>query len=549
MLKLFKNRLKFNAESVLIIIFTLLALGLLHTQLIYELLITPKETIYLGTIHYAPDYFSYLSQLIQGRDNWLYSQPMYMGEKLTPIFSRWPFVLLGHIAFILGINMVLAYHLAVLIFRITFFTAAYILIRIIFPKSAKLRLLSYFMFLFTTSWPLIVIKNGVLSITAYQDWYNLGNFYSRFGPTYHHLLDNTLMIAGLILTILWFRKLKDASHKGKLLFILGFILIGFVLVSQTPTHWLLLIGCTFIFAIVNLRIISRRLHFFEFRNFVPVLLIFLSGLPMLLDLNSVYSKPPYSTTSMWEGTQQILFTPANIFFRNGLIIVLALLGIGKFMRRLTEVRKLSLIFLVLSSLLTYSGILKKVGMSNMRFWPQAIYVILAVLAACGIDQTAEILGKKKLKESFVIAFVLLIFTVTTALSLFGELRQMLKPRIGDSRIYLPSEISKLYNFILFNTDKDGVFLVPWPYNDILPALANRRVFYGDGISLLCLNAPEKNKLAERFYSESMSDSEVENFLKEKKLKYVIGYPGSKVESYSFLKPVYQTSKLVLYEEK
>src|SRR3989338_10194393 len=85
-------------------------------QFILNLLRTPEGKIYLGTVHSAPDYFYYLSQMAQGRFNPIFSTLNYTSEKMPYILVGWERVLSGFVFLHLGINVILAYQLSLIIF-------------------------------------------------------------------------------------------------------------------------------------------------------------------------------------------------------------------------------------------------------------------------------------------------------------------------------------------------------------------------------------------------------------------------------------------------
>jgi len=98
--------------AILIGLFTLLN----SLQFWIGLTNTPKDHIYLGTVHNPGDYFYYLSQFKQGSDRILSGFDLMTGEFKSATFVGWINILLGRLFSIVGIDFISAYQISVLLF-------------------------------------------------------------------------------------------------------------------------------------------------------------------------------------------------------------------------------------------------------------------------------------------------------------------------------------------------------------------------------------------------------------------------------------------------
>ena len=170
-------------------------------QFILNLLRTPEGKIYLGSVHSAPDYFYYLSQMAQGRFNLIFSTLNYTAEKMPYFLVGWERVLMGFIFLHLGINVIRAYQLSLIIFSAILFYLIYRYLSEIYRGSPGKRLLSLFFYLSSTSLPIITVSRGVIKSGYFNYWYNPGNIAVRLGATWHHKVGEIAFI-GILLSVL-----------------------------------------------------------------------------------------------------------------------------------------------------------------------------------------------------------------------------------------------------------------------------------------------------------------------------------------------------------
>lgn len=531
---------KVSKEHFIISIFIGITILFIQLQYIVGSLNTPADTIYLGTVHWPADYFYYLSQMIQGKEHWLSSTILYTSEKLTPVLVGWQTVLTGKILHLLGFGVIASYQIAVISLLFLFLQLAHILLKKIFPNQKGKRILAFFFFVSSTSLPIFSFAKKGIEWTYYSFWYNTGNIFGRLGPTPHHLLANSLIVAGFLLAIAWFQAIGKKSIWVRVRLMAGMILVGLMLSSITPVQWGLLV----------ISVSAGALYFLWVKtiqpsHFLPGITFFISGLPAAYYVRWVFSIAPYSYSSTWEATQQLPMTPYMLFLGSGLIIPIGILGLYPFFKKMTHVKAIGIILLLLCSLFYFTAIPVSLKLTNARFWPPALYIFLASLATEGVFALAGFFRHRK-KLIFVI--LLAIYIVAIIPSHFAQQREILKPQVGNAFIYLPNDAYKAYQTAEKISSKENIFLVQWPFNESFPALTGRKSFIG--FYLLTIDADKKGDMIYKFFDGKMTDEEMKEFLYKYKINYLLGYPWNpKIDKLPFVKRLYVNRLLAIDEVK
>ena len=123
-------------EILLVVGIILVFVTLNSLPFIAGVLATPSGSVFLGTVHWPGDYFYYLSQFAQGRNNWFTSYDLYTNDFPQKTFVGWVNVFLGHIFSLMGVDHLAAYQLSIVIFTIAFLFVSYLLIREIYTTYA-----------------------------------------------------------------------------------------------------------------------------------------------------------------------------------------------------------------------------------------------------------------------------------------------------------------------------------------------------------------------------------------------------------------------------
>src|SRR3989338_7415431 len=422
-------------EGIIVTILILTAILGIELQYIVGKLATPPNMVYLGTVHWPSDYFYYLSQFAQGTYNFLSSTMLFTPEKLKPVLVGWQNVLTGRILTGLGLDVTLAYQVAVAVYLGVYLVVSYFLLREIFPQNWGKRLLALFLFITSNSMFQILPKaGGGWEFSYWTHWYNLGNSLARFGPTPHHLIAYSLGTYILLITIIW---VKNRFNKIKYLFYL--VIAGFLQASINPVAW----------GLTTLAVLTSGILYWppqgspRWNYLFPGLLLLAAGIIPAIYVKAVFSTSPYNLSSVWESGQQLRITPLWLFYSSGLVVILAFFGFINFFKkhifrgyRLVSsfAQLLMLVFLSWALFFYMSGISQKLNISNARFWPSQIYISWAVLAFQGVYFLS---GKIKKYKRGVFILILVIYSGTILPTYYVQYKAFLTNMFNYGFYYMP----------------------------------------------------------------------------------------------------------------
>lgn len=481
---------------------------------IHGLMATPKESVFLGTVHFPGDYFYYLSQMVQGKYHFFSSTMLYTAEKLPLTLIGWQNVLPGRIFSFFGLNAIIAYQLTMMISLTVFLYLVYRLLLLVFPKNRTKRLLAFFFFVFSTSLPNITFAAKGWQWSYFNYWYNPGNIDARLGHTPHHAIANCLAVFSIILFVYFFER----KNKKIIRWIITLGLCSLLLASIAPIH-LGLIGGALLPALVVYAFLKYPQKNILF-SFLPFIIFLLFGIPSALYAKQVFSISPYNQSQIWEATQQLRMSLPMLIRGSGLIIIFSFLGVYPFIKRISFIRLYGIIFILFCALFYFTQIPFKLHYTNARFWPSTVYIFLGVLASEGIFFIA-CMAKRYAK--IVLVLILLIYFFTLLPTYLVQGKEILSSNKDDMLYYLPKEAYEGYLFAEKISKPDELFLLEYPYNWSFPAITARKSF--SGFYLLTIDPGTKEKEAGDFFSGKIGEAEMEKMLNKYKIKYVVGFPG------------------------
>lgn len=535
-------------KRLLIILIGFIGFLLLEFNYLNGFIHTPPDSVYLGTVHYPPDYFSYLSFIAQGKDHFLSSTILYTSEKTPLVLVKWQFVLLGKILSIFPFNTGQMYQIAVVILSICLFVSGYLLICLLLEKYGE-RILAFLFFVSSTSWPIISLFDGKLIYGYHNYWFNTGNFFARFGPTPNHQLGTILLICGFILILRWHQKIKAIVKINVLRYFLAFTFIGVGLASVSPMHWILLLGSVvalFIILALQVQFKEKKLTNYFSQHFPPIFFLFLGGLPVVFYIMTVFKIFPYSITNKWEISHQDAINFSAFLYGSGIVILFAAVGyISYFRNRIfNPERILTLTFTTISIVFFFTDLPRLLGTANIRFWPEGIYVFIAVLGAKGVLNIAN----WKVKYKNIAIFTLLIFYMSTTLpSLYAGIKERSMIDNRNMYYYLPKNVYSAYEYSSDKIKRPSVFLLPIPYDYSFPAFTGQKSYTGDPLSHMNIDSNMKYTLAKKFFNGVMEEKDAREALIKANISYILVPYKSVVEKYSFLKKIYSSGEAVVYE--
>lgn len=514
---------------------------------------TPAGMTYLGTVHWPGDYFYYLSQFKQGQYSWFLSYDLYSGDfmKQTPV--GWVNVFLGKIFSLMGIEAILAYQIALVLFVFIFLMSSYFLIRSIFPLSVykkKERLLIFLLFLLSNSFPRLVTDSlGRWSLTYYDFWFNNMIPFNRLGGVPHHLVARTMTVIGIIACIRFWRSIEK-QLKPHSLVIAGVILAatGFILASIDPVHWMLMGGVMGMTTVIwwSFKIVRSKIDWGKINwnslSIIPGFIFFFSGLPIVLKIKKLFLYPPYSQLAAWENTHQLYLSLPDFIKGSGPVLILALIGLTLFIRKINPARIAVLVTIFLTLGLFLSQVPPRFSLGNVRFYPAITVLFLSLIGGYLLIRLRHT-RLQFLSLTIIFFIVLPVFYI--------QLREKTKRQnIDNAYFYLPNGVVEGMRKAEKISAPEDVFLVKKPLDWSFPALTGRHVYQGH--PLLTIDADKKASLSRKFFEGSMERREMRRFLKDNNIKFILDYQtglSRHLTTFEALKKIYDNGLIVIYTSR
>lgn len=514
----------------IIILFTVLNIS----SFIIALTKTPEYTVFVGTVHYAIDYFYYLSYIIQGKTHWFLGSSLYSGETTKLDFHNWVYVLFGHMFPLFP--PYITYQIMVVVGSILFLVVSYWLCRILIPTKRWAATLTWVLFLVSNAFPRIYNEAGQWILSYYYPWNNFGHPFIRLTNVPHHLYIQALLMGILLATILWWKQKKKSLVLAVIL-----VIQGFLLASMQPVQWALVTGVIGL-TTGALALKAKRLSFLK-AGALPVILLGISGLIPALYLKTLVSIPPLSLAAAWEASQQTYISLYHFIRLHGPLSAIAIIGIPLLLLRKTEETFLFGIFTLLSVGLFFSPIPARFGILNIRIL-SGIPVLMFAWASveCILIVVNRLQGNKK-AASWLLGFSIIAITLPVTWQQLSE-RTTLITHPEDTQIYIPLGAMMAFDEAQRLSTPDDVFLVLAPFYTVFPGLTGRRVYVAN--DLATIDFQRKQKLGSDFYNNRMTDDEKRAFLTTERISYIVAYAWGPVKS-PMITEAYKNDYMILYK--
>lgn len=400
----------------------------------------PPNMVFSGFMMNPVDGFSYLAKMRQGLEGyWLFRLP-YSAEPGAGALLFTFHILLGHIARLVGSDLLLTYHLARLVSAWAMFAAAYLFLEEVLTKAAA-RWAAFLM---------ILLGSG------------LGWIASAFG-----LFANDLWVPESIPLLSAYANAHFPAAAALLLLALRMVLkrqivraaiLAFALSIIQPFAVITLVGALIIWVFIEFRIDRAQMPF-QWRDLAPMI----AGTAPVLAYD-LWLTSSHEALSVWTA-QNVTPTPAPLETALGFGLVLALAAIGVF-RAVSEQRgRLMILWVVLGFGLLYMPVALQRRMVFGLFFP------LAVLAAIGM---VRLWGKSNRFGLALAAVIVLIIPSNLVVMAAGIASAQEEP----SPLLMSADELAAYVWMSANLPKNALVLAGPESGNRIPAFASLRVMYG-----------------------------------------------------------------------
>lgn len=484
-------------EPVIIIAITTIVISLSFIPVIKNNISAPPGTVYTMAHNYILDYYIYLYHITQGQQGNLISYELHTSDPHIGSLTRLPYTLPGFLLSPLNLPPFMIYHLLRLIYALFFAFSVYYFINF-YAKTPVSRVILFFLSYASAGLPLITHLTQIDVIRR-----------SAFIP--HFTLVNGLFL--LTLTSIFKNKILPSA-----------ILI-FFLTLFSPFHSFILLS-----SLVPIFLLKRlKIH--------KLLILFLFFLPPFLYVNFLYSQGPLLQVKIWEAKQyeDITFFLKDYLLTIGPIIFLApigaLIAIKKGgLKNLTIIIITAIVYAFL-----FSPFLNRLfATSNFRFHNFPTPVFLGIFSFYTLIVLRSYLRNLRHLSYLVIG----LFVLLSSLSYSAVYRQISSEFNNfPYNVYIPKDLYNGFLWVKNNTEKEDTILTRYLIGNMLPGISGRKVFIGHQISTINFSA--KQVLVEKFFTNQMTTTEAQQFLKMNKINYVFNGPEeSGFNPYPFLKPVF-----------
>lgn len=543
-------------EILLVIILALFVTFLSSARYFSELFQIPKNHVFIGMSHYYEDFYYYLDQFYQGAHGGWMTYNNFTTEALKPTALYFNNVLLGKIGGYFGFESFVSYNLSLIILKYVYFIVSYLLLIKIFPKNKKLRLASFVLFLFATSFPVIQLtKDRLINLGPVIIFRAKNTFFSRFENIPGNYVQRILFITLLLVTAKYSELVKNQKIQfiNSILFIIILTILTMWLTLSDPINGLIFVLIFFLF-LFNFNIRNNFSKYFHY--FLPLAISISLGFLIISAVmwTFINSDPVYLQANIWDYNEYVkqfsllnLFRHIQAFGMLGMLFIVGTISLLKRKRSIVENILLSASYIsIFGFLLPY---LFKIPIPGFRFFTATTYLFLSVIAVYGILFIETILNKKIF--SIIIILYLSISLLTIYPIFLKEIAKVEEPSFHFT--YMPKELYDGLITLRNLLPKDAIILAnPSSTTDLyIPGLTGKKVFTGHSITTL--NAKEKDKIATKFYYEWTDSGTALEFLKRNNIKYILhtkyanNFESNELKTYyPFLKEIFRNNITAIF---
>ena len=544
-----------------VLLWSILIVGLTCLPYLYACLVTPDDMRFTGLLSNPMDGNSYLAKMRQGaQGNWLFHLP-YTPEEHDGAFIFTYYLFLGRLSALLGLPLILTYHLARVVNSFILLFVAYSFLSL-FSLDGRSRRAAFLLIGLSSGLGWLAVP---FSVFAPDLWVPEAiTFYSIFAnPHFPLAMALMLLTFAFVLVPLKFiapagpqsggfwRGLWSTPSKIKFLWCqvgnecgqpsvgkeailagLSSLLLAVVQPFCAVTVYSVL-GGYFILRLLK----ERRLPWPE------ILRGMVAGVvtaPIVVYDYYVYATNP--ALRAWS-EQNITLSPPlwKYIIAYGFVLALAVGGAVLAIRRRSKADLLLLAWVIVNGLLLY------VPFSLQRRLVTGLHVSLCVLAAMALSR--YILPRFSPARRTLILGALIVLTMPS--NLFVLMASMAGAAQQDSRLYLYRDEAEAMTWLEENTQPTDIVLASPEMGLFIPAWAGNRVLYGH--SFETIEAEKKRALVEAFYQAQTEDSIRRGIIEGHHITYVFYGPrerdlsGGRLETAPLLSEAYTNPGVTVYQ--
>jgi len=538
----------------------------------------PPDRVFTLEHNYLFDFNFYVSRIREGlpaqvgqENRWQVTEKYYNQPHSGSLFQV-VYLYLGKMGGVFGLDPVTIYHLSRIIF-------GFLLLWLIgkYVGNFFWPLVAFLLIVTSGSWPILVRAGNLPRFATYMGWWSAIDSLQRITFLPHVLIGQIF----LILFIREFGKSRLVSPKGGLVSPARFAgvsarrvggslkygLMGFVSgIIFPPT---IIIAYAFFGVMSVLEFISikhSKLKKWFMENIVPRLVFFVFSLPSLIYMQLMFKVMPWSALPLFDIQHRMPLPYWEYARALGPVLPLGLAGmIIAILKKESKLKPvIAWIFSVILLFLIFENVPQQ---SPLRFTEAMIHVPLGILAAYFFYRLWKLTDRFKqtpAKITRTSVYLVIIATVVTGLGVMVSMvlwltDQSVSKRTGTWKVPIGAQlVYPLKDFmdgIYFLRDKipgESVVLGYVTGGNYIPAYTGHSVYIGHANTP---NEDGKEKIAIKFFSGKMTETESREFLKKERINYIFFGPQEREVGgltdlslvYPFLRPVYKNNQVVIYQ--
>ncbi|OGG20552.1 hypothetical protein A3D03_00845 [Candidatus Gottesmanbacteria bacterium RIFCSPHIGHO2_02_FULL_40_13] len=560
---------KKTAELVLLIFFSLSMVILTSPRFSSRFMRQTSDSVFIGMPGYFEDYYYYLDQFYQGKEGKWLTENRFSIERFPSTLIYFNHLLMGRIGGLLGWESYQSLNYFGLLFKFLFIGASYLLLVRYINIPVKQRIIAFLLFLFSSSFPSFIIKQGSLVLTESVDiWRTSNRILSRFGTSPpNYALVNFLFICLLIILLGIFQSEFTAISKSKnkslkLDAVLGSLMLIifvssayiFLALGDLVVSFILLATCISLLFIRKIPL--TKFSVMPVSKTIVMLFFFIFIITGLTMLRSVAFDPVYKQANNWDiyqYHQQIKTIGIVKFIKGfGLLLPLFLGGLGLLLRRKNRSVYDDSAIVIVS--LGWSGylipLLFRLPIPGFRFLFPAVYIFMGVMGMYALIAIA-----RRIRLTYALPLLVVLYVCMNLLSFYPGWAIAVRP-VPEPDYHFAYIPDNLYQGLVFLRTAEpvdsNVLASPATAIDLMiPGISGRYVYTGH--FLTTYNSKEKDIQANEFMFAQKESLMAQNFLKENNIGFIVAtkYVGASRETlktkYPFLKKVFENPMVTIFQ--
>jgi len=465
-----------------VLLWSTLIVGLTCLPYLYAYLVAPDNMQFTGLLSNPMDGNSYLAKMRQGaQGNWLFHLP-YTSEDHDGAFIFTYYLFLGQLSALLGLPLILTYHLArvvnslILLFVVYCFSS-------LFNLDGRSRIATFLLIGFSSGLGWLAVPFDVFAPDLWVP--EAITFYSIFANP-HFPLAVALMLLTFTFVLVPLRAESEngqpAGRKEAILAGLSSLLLGIVQPFCVITVYSVLSGY-FILRLLK----EKRLPWSEILRGV------VAGVVTAAIIAYDYYVYTFNSVLHAWSEQNVTLSPRlwEYAMAYGFILALAIGGAALALRRRSKADLFLLAWVIVNALLLYAPF------SLQRRLVTGLHIPLCVLAAIALSR--YVLPRFSPGRRTVILGAIIVLTIPS--NLFVLMASMAGAAQHDPRLYLYQDEMEAMIWLEENTQPTDIVLASPEMGLFIPAWAGNRVLYGHPFETI--EAKEKKTLVEAFFRQGV----------------------------------------------